>query len=141
MNSEYAPRSRAAQISGVIAVLFGLATLGAGASVLAGRDPGYQVYRVLLVFNTLMGMPYVVAGVLAWRQARAGWLVAAAIAGVNAFVLIYIVFLYRTGGAVALDSVRAMVLRTGVWLVLLVVLLWARRVPRLAGPLEESRRP
>lgn len=111
-------------------MLFGLATLGAGASVLTGRDPGYQVYRPLLVFNTLMGVIYVVGGVLAWRRAYAAWMTAAVIAGANALVLIYISRLARTGGPIAVDSVRAMTLRTGVWLVLLLVLLWARRGAR-----------
>ncbi len=124
---------RVGQIVAVIAVLFGLASLAAGGSVLAGRDPGYLVYRPLLVFNTIMGLFYMAAGLLAWRGSPAARTVAAGIVGVNALVLAYIVFLYRSGGGAAIDSVRAMVLRTSVWLVLLLLLLWAGRAPRAAA--------
>lgn len=121
------------RIVAAVAILFGLASLAAGGSVLAGRDPGYLVYVPLLVFNTIMGLFYVGAGVLAWRGAPAARAVAAGIVGVNALVLTYIVFLYRSGGGAAIDSVRAMVLRTVVWVVLLLLLLWAGRAPRAAA--------
>jgi hypothetical protein len=127
MDARVRARQRVSQVSGVVGVLFGLATIAAGGSVLAGRDPGYVVYRPLLLFNTLMGLLYVVAGVLAWRRARAAWSVAAGIAGANLLVLAYIVLLYRAGGPTAIDSVRAMVLRTGVWLALLLTIVWAQR--------------
>lgn len=124
---------RIGRIVAVIAILFGLASLAAGGSVLAGRDPGYLVYRPLLVFNTIMGLFYVAAGLLAWRGAPVARTVAAGIVGVNALVLAYIVFLYRSGGGAAIDSVRAMVLRTSVWAVLLVLLRWAGRATRAAA--------
>lgn len=130
MTSSNATRERVRQIAGAVAIVFGLATLGAGGSVLAGRDPGYLVYRPLLVFNTLMGVLYVVAGVVAWRRSSMDRLLAAAIFGVNLIVLGYIVYLYRSGGPTAIDSVRAMVFRTGTWLVLLIALTWAGRGSR-----------
>lgn len=124
---------RTRRIVAVIAILFGLASLAAGGSVLAGRDPGYLVYRPLLVFNTIMGLFYMGAGLLAWRGSPAARTAAAGIVGVNALVLAYIVFLYRSGGGAAIDSVRAMVLRTSVWAVLLLLLRWADRAPRAAA--------
>jgi hypothetical protein len=116
----------------MVAVIFGLATLWAGGSVLAGRDPGYVVYRPLLIFNTVMGAAYVAAGILAWRRASSGRNAAAVILGLNLLALAVIVYLYRTGAAVAVDSVRAMSLRSGVWLALLLVLAWVNRA-RLDG--------
>ena len=56
----------------IVAGLFGIATLVAGSRVLLGADPGYVVYRPLLVFNTVMGAAYLVTGVLAWFDARRG---------------------------------------------------------------------
>lgn len=123
-------RSLAGPASGVIGVLFGLVTLVAGGSVLVGRDPGYLVYRPLLVFNTVMGLVYIVAGVLAWRRARVAWIVAGGIVGANALVLASIVTLYRAGGPTAIDSVRAMVLRTVVWMILLLAIAWEGRASR-----------
>jgi hypothetical protein len=113
----------------VVGIMFGLASVGAGFSVLSGRDPGYLVYRPLVAFNTVMGVFYGVAGVLAWRQARATRAVAGAIVGANLLVLVFILFQFREGTA-AIESVQAMLLRSGVWLGILLVLLWAQQPHR-----------
>lgn len=111
----------------LVAVAFGVATLLAGTRVLAGSDPGYLVLRPLLIFNTAMGLAYVAAGVIAWRDADRGTVAASAILVLNFLVLGVIVYLYRTGGAVAFESVGAMMLRTGVWFVLFLGLAWLSR--------------
>ena len=111
----------------LIAVLFGVATLIAGSRVLAGSDPGYVVFRPLLIYNTIMGMAYVAAGVLAWRNLVAGTYAAGTIAVLNFVVLLAVGYLYATGSAVATDSVRAMTLRTVVWLALLAGCVWLNR--------------
>ena len=115
------------KVIAVAAITFGLATLGAGGTVLAGRNPGYVVYRPLLVFNTVMGAAYVAAGVLAWRRVAIGRNAAAVILALNVIVLAGVIYLYRTGAAVAVDSVRAMSFRTAVWLMMFVALAWMSR--------------
>ena len=115
------------KVIAVAAITFGLATLGAGGTVLAGRNPGYVVYRPLLVFNTVMGAAYVAAGVLAWRRIAIGRNAAAVILALNVIVLAGVIYLYRTGAAVAVDSVRAMSFRTAVWLMMFVALAWMSR--------------
>lgn len=110
------------RIVALAAALFGIATLVAGARVLSGTDPGYPVYRPLLIFNTAMGLAYVTAGVLMWRRVASGRNAAALILGFNVLVLAAVLYLYRTGGAVAPDSVRAMIFRTGVWLLFFLAL-------------------
>lgn len=127
MATKRAGRSRTQQLSVVIALLFGLATLGAGGGVLAGRDPGYVVYQPLLMFNTLMGVGYMAAGFLAWRHVRSGRNASALIFALNLLVLGGVSYRYRTGSDVAIDSVRAMIFRTVVWLALASVLAWASR--------------
>lgn len=117
----------------LVAILFGALTLFAGARVLGGADPGYIVFRPLLIFNTLMGFAYVAAGVTAWRNRARGTLMAGAIFVLNAVVLLTIAYLHQTGGAVAIDSVRAMTLRTVVWLVLLAALAWLGQRGRRAA--------
>ena len=107
-------------IFALIAVLFGFATIIAGARVLTGSDPGYIVFRPLLVYNTAMGIAYVAAGVIAWRSLDKGKYAAAAIFALNLLVLATISYLYATGSAVAINSVRAMTFRTVVWLVLFI---------------------
>jgi hypothetical protein len=119
----------------LVALLFGLATLVAGARVLAGADPGYVVFKPLLVYNFAMGFAYIAAGVVAWRSLGWGKLAALAIFVLNLAVLAAIAWLYSNGGAVAVDSVRAMVLRTVVWLALFLGFAWlARRTAPAWGP-------
>lgn len=108
----------------LIAVLFGFATIIAGTRVLTGSDPGYIVFRPLLIYNTAMGMVYVAAGIIAWRSLDQGKYAAAAIFVLNFLVLGTISYLYATGSAVAINSLRAMTFRTVVWLVLFIGLAW-----------------
>jgi hypothetical protein len=100
------------------AALFGLATVAAGVRVLAGADPGYVVFRPLLLCNTAMGFAYVAAGALAWRDVTRGRSAAAVIVALNLCVLGVVGYLYATGRAVAAESVRAMAFRSAVWLAL-----------------------
>lgn len=102
----------------IAAVLFGLVTIFAGTRVLLGSDPGYIVYRPLLIYNAVMGIVYVSAGIIAFRNVKQGKYVAAVIFVLNLIVLSAIYYLYTKGSAIAIDSLRAMTLRTGVWLVL-----------------------
>ncbi len=115
------------RIAAVVACVFGIATIMAGTRVLTGADPGYLVFRPLLIYNTLMGVVYVAAGVVTWLSARWGRSAAAAVFLLNLLVLVAIIALYRSGDAVAVDSVRAMVVRTVVWLLLYLSLVWVSR--------------
>lgn len=120
----------------LLAALFGLATIVAGARVLNGLDPGYVVYRPLLIYNTAMGLAYVAAGVVAWRSLDRGRRAAGSIFALNFVVLAMAGYLYAAGSAVALESVHAMAFRTAVWLVLFLGLVWTsrRRVGAGSGP-------
>lgn len=108
----------------LIGILFGLVTIVAGCRVLSGSDPGYIVFRPLLMYNTAMGMAYVAAGTIAWRSLDGGKYVAATIFLLNAFVLLVIGYLYTTGNAIAIESLRAMTLRTVVWFALFLGFVW-----------------
>jgi hypothetical protein len=112
------------RVLAAVAVLFGVATLAAGGRVLLGADPGYAVYRPLLVYNTAMGLAYLVAGLLAWAHVRRGRNAAAAIFALNLLVLGFVAYRYLGPGGVAVESVGAMTLRTVVWLVLFLALGW-----------------
>jgi hypothetical protein len=111
-----------------VAVLFGVATVMAGGRVLLGiSDPGYVVFRPLLIYNTAMGVAYVAAGVAMWRCLRCGVHAAAIVFALNLLVLVAIFAVYSSGGAVAVESLGAMSFRTAVWLALLWILRWAGR--------------
>jgi energy-converting hydrogenase Eha subunit H len=115
------------KFAAAVAVVFGVVTLVAGGRVLLGADPGYTVYRPLLLFNTAMGLAYVAVGVLAWRRSAFGVTGAALVALANLAVLGGIAMLYAPGGPVAVNSLQAMAFRTVVWVAIVLVLLWAGR--------------
>ncbi|KAB2959992.1 MAG: hypothetical protein F9K16_12025 [Thermoanaerobaculia bacterium] len=117
----------ARRVPAIVALLFGLVTIVAGTRVLAGADPGYLVFRPLLLFNTLMGAVYVAAGLAAWKSARRGRYLAGGILSLNVGVLGILLFLRETADVVAAESVRAMLLRTVVWLILFLALIAAAR--------------
>lgn len=120
--------SLAVRAAAAVAVLFGVATVMAGGRVLLGiSDPGYVVFRPLLVYNTGMGVAYVAAGVAMWRCLRCGTRAAAIVFALNLLVLVAIFAVHSSGGAVAVESLRAMSFRTAVWLGLLAVLLGVGR--------------
>jgi hypothetical protein len=123
----------AQRILAFVAGMFGLATVVAGARVLAGTDPGFVVFRPLVIFNTVMGVAYVASGIVTLRSLARGTFAAATIFVLNLLVLGVIGYLYAAGSAVAIDSVRAMTFRTGVWLVLFLGLARMRRGSRVAG--------
>jgi hypothetical protein len=68
------------RVAASAAVVFGVVTVMAGGRVLLGGDPGYLVFRPLLLFNTVMGAVYLIAGALVWRGAPGGRRLAGAIA-------------------------------------------------------------
>ncbi len=113
-----------------VAIAFGLLTIVEGGKVLAGADPGYVVFRPLLIYNATMGLAYVAAGIAMLRNIERGRFAAAIILLLNLLVLAAIGYLYAKGHAVAFDSVRAMTLRTVVWLALFVGLAWLGRQSR-----------
>lgn len=115
------------RLSALIAIAFGMLTLFAGGRVLAGSDPGYVVYRPLLIYNTAMGVAYIAAGVVTFYNLRRGKYAAATVFLMNAIVFGFIGYLYLTSDVTAIDSILAMTLRTGVWLALLVSLAWLDR--------------
>ena len=115
------------RVLALIATAFGVVTIIAGTKALTGTDPGYTVFKPLLIYNTMMGLFYVTAGIIAWRNAIRGKSVAAVIFILNFIVLGVIVYLYKTGNLVAVDSLRAMTLRTVVWLVQFIGLTWLSR--------------
>jgi len=104
----------------IVALLFGAATLLAGGRVLGGADPGYVVYQPLLLYNTGMGLAYVGTAFLIWRHLPRAMPASLTIFCLNLLVLIGVGYLLHAGQGVAEQSFQAMVLRTGVWLALMV---------------------
>jgi len=116
----------------VIAVIFGVLTLVASSRILyLGSDPGYVVFMPLLIFNHIMGVCYLIAGYLIWRNSQKGEVTALSVFLINLIVLLTIFVVYLKGSGVATDSLGAMTFRTVVWLLIFMSLKITGRKPNI----------
>lgn len=126
------------KIASVLAFVIGAMAVFAGAKVLIGIDPGYNVINWLPLYNYTMGILTVFAtAILLWRKSR--WAIPAAITtlGVHAVVMAILQTAYRS--SVAPESTQAMTLRLAVWLVVLILEFFYSRGRRVvAGPALSS---
>jgi len=111
-------------IVALVALLFGLITIIAGTRVLLGSDPGYIVFRPLLIFNVVMGIVYLSAGVIGFRNVKRGMYLSAVIFILNLIVLSVILYWFTETSSIAIESLHAMTLRTSIWLTILVGFGW-----------------
>ncbi len=106
------------KILSLVGIIFGVVTIISGGLVLFGRNPGYVVFLPLVIYNTAMGIVYIVAGVVTLRNTVLGKNLAGTIFFLNLMAIIIIVFLYLGGSAIAIQSFAAMSFRSVVWLVI-----------------------
>jgi hypothetical protein len=125
--------------AGWTALGFGVLTVLAGWSVLVGgRDPGHEVLQPLLIFNSTMGVWYLVTGgQILSRRGSARWS-AGLIALANALVLgaLLTPAVPATG-----DNLASMGLRTGVWLAITAALIGSFPAREPPGRSRPGRRP
>lgn len=119
-----------------LGVVFGVVTIFASFRVLAGVNPGYEVFTPLLVYNLLMGFVYIAVGVVGWFSLERGKQGALAILVLNLLALVAVVVVYRLNAGIAVESLAAMALRIFVWLVIFAGLWWLSRVS--AGQIRYS---
>ena len=103
----------------IVAILFGIATLKEGGTVLfteAGRQGAGNFVPFVLWFNFFAGFAYIFAGVMLFRLKSCSRKLSAAIAiaTITVFVLFGIHIL--NGGAYELRTAVAMTLRSGIWI-------------------------
>lgn len=125
----------AAIVAGVIAVIFGLATIASGGRALFGDEAARSAVGAavpfVLWFNFGAGFAYVAAGIgLMLRLRWAVWLSALIAASTLAVFLAFAVHVWL-GGAYEMRTVGAMTLRSIVWLAIAVV---ARRMMSIPQP-------
>ncbi len=113
-------------------MIFGVLTLVASSRILyLGSDPGYVVFMPLLIFNHIMGVCYLIAGYLIWRNSQKGEVTALSVFLINLIVLLTIFVVYLKGSGVATDSLGAMTFRTVVWLLIFMSLKITGRKPNI----------
>jgi hypothetical protein len=129
-------QSIAVRVVAAIAVIFGVATIKAGGSVLFGgieaaRAAGNFVPFVVW-FNFLAGFVYIAAGVGLWVRRRWAVVLAAALAAGTALTFAAFGTHIASGGAYEMRTVWALTLRLAVWSAITLFawrVLWTRRQP------------
>lgn len=107
------------KIAAAVAIVFSLLTLVEGSQVLLGvTQPEYIVLKPLLIYNVVMAIVGLAAGVALWLNRRRAFTLVATVAAAHIVVLIIVGAMYFADGAVALHSVQAMVIRSAIWLAL-----------------------
>lgn len=118
----------------LVAIVFGVATIRAGGSVLFGdgTQTTGNVIGFVIWFNFLAGFAYVVAGAGLWMRRR--WSAQLALAIAAATVLVFAAFGIHVaaGGAFEARTAWAMTLRCAVWI--LITALALRTVKSLTSP-------
>lgn len=114
------------RILGVVAVAFGLVTLGAGANVLFGDGSTHRgaVVPFVVWFNFLAGFAYVAAGIGMLRRERWGERTALGLALATLVVFAAFGVHVARGGDYATSTIGALSLRAGFW----IAAAWAARV-------------
>jgi len=110
------------KVIAVVAIAFGLLTLKSGGEVLfiegVGRQAAGNYVPFVLWSNFILGFFYIIAGVGLWLQRRwAAWL-AIFIAVVTLATFAAFAWHIQTGGLFEARTIKAMILRSGVWSVI-----------------------
>jgi cell shape-determining protein MreD len=109
-----------------MAFVIGAMAVFAGGQVLLGQLPDYYVIDWLPIYNLTLGLVSALfASVVIWRNSRLALPSTFAVFGLHALVMSILLTAYRH--VVAVDSLRAMTIRLAVWVIILILLLAARR--------------
>ncbi|MCA0425676.1 MAG: hypothetical protein LCH61_20605 [Proteobacteria bacterium] len=114
-------------IAAAVAVIFGLLTVVSGGRALFGGVDMGAVVSFVLWFNFVAGFIYVLAGIALWRGATWAPMLSLAIAVATAAVFAAFLWHVRLGGAWEARTTGAMVLRTGIWIVIATLALRSKK--------------
>lgn len=110
------------KIAAVLAFIIGAMAIFAGGQVLLGQIPDYYVIDWLPVYNFGVGViTFLLTALLLWKNSR--YALAAAAATLTAHSLVMLILQTAYQDVVAPDSLQAMTIRMGVWVVILGLLL------------------
>lgn len=105
------------KIAASVAVVFSLLTIVEGTQVLLGiTQPDYVVLTPLLIYNVIMGIVGLFVGVMILVNHCKALLLTSIVIAAHLLVLLIVGVIYFSNGTVALHSVKAMSIRSVVWL-------------------------
>ncbi len=108
-------------IAMVLAGLIGIMSVISGSTVLLGlREVQYTVLNGLLVYNVAVGALSVIIAYLIWKNFMLSKKYISLILIFHASVLAYLYFFSET---VAMESIKAMTFRVGIWILIFILVL------------------
>ena len=109
------------RIIAVLASIIGIMAAITGSRVLLGNfDPGYQYFTTLIVYNVIMGLVSLLAGVLIWQRNSKALLIASLITGTH--IIVFLLLKTVFSDVISDHSVNAMTFRSVGWIIFSVVL-------------------
>ncbi len=113
------------KIAAGLAMLIGLMSAITGSRALLGLfDPGYQTFPILILYNILMGLVSILAAWLIWKNHKQAFTLSAMITSGHILVLISLITVFRD--IIAIQSIHAMIFRSVLWILILLMLIWDR---------------
>ncbi|HRP91926.1 MAG: hypothetical protein IT276_01040 [Ignavibacteriaceae bacterium] len=110
------------KIAAVVAVVFSLLIIVEGSLVLLGiTQHEYIVFTPLLIYNILMGLVGLIAGIMLWLNRKKAFMLTKLIVAAHLIVLLIVGVMYFSSNAVALHSLQAMGIRVVIWLIITLV--------------------
>jgi hypothetical protein len=107
------------RIAAMLALTIGLLTIVEGGSVLLGiESKSYHILPWLLHYNILMGFVSLIAGMGLWIEKYPAAILATSILACHGVIFLSLSVMHLLGETVALNSIMAMLFRTGVWIVI-----------------------
>jgi hypothetical protein len=109
------------KIAALLAFIIGAMAIFAGGQVLLGKDPGYYVISWLPIYNFALGLvSFFITALLIWKNSKYALAAVVGTLSLHAIVMAILQISYRT--VVAADSIRAMIIRLIVWLIILALM-------------------
>ena len=106
------------KIAAVLAFIIGAMAIFAGGQVLLGKVMDYYVIDWLPIYNLIAGLvPSFITAILIWKGSKYAMSAAIAIFASHGIVMLVLQTAYRD--LVAPDSIKAMIVRLVVWLIIL----------------------
>jgi hypothetical protein len=116
------------RVAAVMGTMVGLLTITEGGRVLFGlMVPDYTVLPWLVWYNVVMGVVSVAAGVGIWMQRSWSIDLGVNILAFHAIVFAGLVGMQKFGQPVAMVSIFAMMFRTFVWIIIVLLVKWKRQ--------------
>jgi hypothetical protein len=108
------------KIAAILALFIGIMTVFAGSQVLLGwQEKDYTILNWLVIYNVVLGFISIVAAYLFWKKHLRSIQIASTILSFHAIVLIYLSCFSET---VATESIKAMIFRVTIWLLITILI-------------------